>query len=224
MAHDAATAPQARAAISTKSVDLAATSPRTERQPRRKGAVYAAPLRPSRSGLRLAQAALLLGLLHGAVLAYWGVGGTWLLDTIGGSLEEKGRAGDTGVMLAVWVAVVVVIIASVLPLLTLRQPTSPVGNRIAWLLAWVEAAILTLYGGVNTGVGLLALAGVLPGPDNAHDHRALAWHTYLWDPWFLIWGLLVAAALLRGRRQHPSQTATTADPDRRARGVSAREP
>jgi hypothetical protein len=218
MAHDAATAPQARAVMA----DLAAT-PRTERRPRRRGVVDAAPLRPRRSGLRLAQTALIVGLLHGAVLAYWGVGGTWLLDTIGGSLEEKGRAGDTGVMLAVWVGVVLVIIASVLPLLTLRQLTRPAGNRIVWLLAWAEAAILTLYGGVNTGVGLLALAGVLPGPDNADDHRALAWHTYLWDPWFLIWGLLVAAALLRGR-QHPSQTETTADLDRRARSLSTREP
>jgi hypothetical protein len=27
------------------------------------------------------------------------------------------------------------------------------------------------------------------------DHRALAWHAYLWDPWFLIWGLLVVGAL-----------------------------
>jgi hypothetical protein len=223
MAHDAATGPQARAAMSTKSVDLAATPPRTERRPRRRWVVYAAPLRPSRSGLRLAQAALLVGLLHGAVLAYWGVGGTWLLDTIGGSLEEKGRAGDTGVMLAVWAGVVLVIVASVLPLLALRRLTRPVWNRITWLLAWAEAAILTLYGGVNTGVGLLALTGVLLAPDNADDRWALAWHTYLWDPWFLIWGLLVAAALLRGR-QHPSQTATTADPDRRARGASAREP
>src|SRR5664280_389388 len=27
------------------------------------------------------------------------------------------------------------------------------------------------------------------------DHRALAWHAYLWDPWFLGWGLLLTAAL-----------------------------
>jgi hypothetical protein len=27
------------------------------------------------------------------------------------------------------------------------------------------------------------------------DHRALAWHAYLWDPRFLIWGLLVVGAL-----------------------------
>jgi len=31
------------------------------------------------------------------------------------------------------------------------------------------------------------------------DHRALAWHAYLWDPWFLVWGVLVTAALLRSR-------------------------
>ena len=29
------------------------------------------------------------------------------------------------------------------------------------------------------------------------DHRALEWHAYLWDPWFLVRGLLVVAALLR---------------------------
>jgi hypothetical protein len=23
----------------------------------------------------------------------------------------------------------------------------------------------------------------------------LVWHTFLWDPWFLIWGLLVVVAL-----------------------------
>jgi hypothetical protein len=114
-----------------------------------------------------------------------------------------------------------VIIAAVLPLLALRQLTSPPWNRIVWLLAWAEAAILTLYGLVWTGGGLLVETGVIHTPANADDHRALAWHAYLWDPWFLIWGLLVAAALLRGR-QRPSQTATTADPDRRARGVTAR--
>ena len=50
---------------------------------------------------------------YAAVSADWGLGGTWLLDTVGGSLEEQGRAGDPGVMLAVWAAVVVKMIAAV---------------------------------------------------------------------------------------------------------------
>jgi hypothetical protein len=35
--------------------------------------------------------------------------------------------------------------------------------------------------------------------DPSADHRALAWHAYLWDPWFLIWGLLTLTSLLAGR-------------------------
>ena len=25
------------------------------------------------------------------------------------------------------------------------------------------------------------------------------WHAYPWDPWFLLWGLLIATALLRSK-------------------------
>ncbi len=75
-------------------------------------------------------------------------------------------------------------------------------NRAVWLLAWIEAGILTVYGLVLTVVGMLVQAGAIHQSAGA-DHRALAWHAYLWDPWFLIWGLLVAIALWRGR--HHSQ-------------------
>jgi hypothetical protein len=34
--------------------------------------------------------------------------------------------------------------------------------------------------------GLLVQADVIHASVTA-DHRALAWHAYLWDPWFLIW-------------------------------------
>ena len=46
--------------------------------------------------------AFAVGILYAAVSVYWGIGGTWLLDTVGGSLERRGRAGDAGVLLAVW--------------------------------------------------------------------------------------------------------------------------
>ena len=62
------------------------------------------------------------------------------------------------------------------------------------LLAWAEGAVLTLYGFVFTSAGLLVQAGVIH-LGRAADRRALVWHTYLWDPWFLVWGLLVVLAL-----------------------------
>ena len=61
-----------------------------------------------------AVAAGALGVLYAAISAYWALGGTWLLNTVGGSLEHR---------------------------------------------------------------------------------TALAWHAFLWDPWFLAWGLLACATL-----------------------------
>src|SRR5215211_5341508 len=85
----------------------------------------------------------------------------WLLDTIGGSLEEQARAGNPGVMLAVWAAVVVKTIAAVLPLMALRGLSRPAWDRTVWVLAWAEAAILIIYGLVQTVAALLVQADVI---------------------------------------------------------------
>ncbi|HZD01566.1 MAG TPA: DUF3995 domain-containing protein [Actinomycetes bacterium] len=151
------------------------------------------------NALRAAWAASFVGLPNAAVSLYWVLGGTWLLDTIGGSLEEQGRAGTVGVRLTVWAAVALKLLAVALPLLALRRLPRPAWHRLVWVLAWAEAAVLTTYGLVWTAGGLLAQAGVIHATT---DPRALAWHAYLWDPWFLVWGVLVAAALLLGRHGH----------------------
>jgi Protein of unknown function (DUF3995) len=151
------------------------------------------------SGLGAAWAAFAVGLLYVVVSVYWGLGGSWLLDTVGASLAHPGRSASALVMLAVWCAVGLKVIAAVLPLLAVGVGAA----RVRWLhliraLACVEAAILTVYGLSLTAVGLLVQAGLIGTPANA-DHRALAWHAYLWDPWFLVWGVLATAALLRSR-------------------------
>jgi hypothetical protein len=163
------------------------------------------PFSARATGLRAAQAAFAVGLLYAAISVYWGAGGTWLLDTVGSGLG-KGHGGSALVVFAVWLAVGLKVIAAVLPLLAVTADTST-GSRWPSLtrarlirgLTWIEAAILTGYGLVLTAVGLLVQAGVVAASAGA-DHRALEWHAYLWDPWFLVWGLLVTAALLRSRR------------------------
>ncbi len=147
-------------------------------------------------GRQLARVALVVGLLYAAVSVYWGFGGTWLLSTVAASLT-KGRPGE-GYLLAAWAGAILKTIAAVLPLVALRHLTSA-WKRKASALAWVEAVILIVYGLVLTAVGLLIQAGVVR--PSSPDARALAWHAYLWDPWFLAWGLLVAAALWRGRTE-----------------------
>ena len=156
--------------------------------------------------MRLAQAAFVVGMLFAAVSVYWALGGMWLLATVDRSIEEQARAGNKGLILAAWAAAILKVSAAVLPLLALRRFSRPVWNRSAWLLAWLSAAILSFYGLVQTAVSQAVLVGFID-MSSAADHRALAWHTYLWDPWFLIWGLLVTAALLRSRH-HRGQVAT----------------
>jgi len=50
-----------------------------------------------------------------------------------------------------------------------------------------------------TVTGLSVQAGLIHAGMNA-DWKALDWHAYLWDPWFLIAGLLVWAALQHTHR------------------------
>lgn len=152
-----------------------------------------------RQAMLPALAALVVGLAYAAISGYWGLGGKWLLDTVGIALSKPGQAGSAA-LLAVWGAAVVKAIAAVLPVLAAggRPRMTDRVRRAVRALAWIEAAVLTVYGLILTTTGLLVQAGVLAAAANA-DHVALKWHAYLWDPWFLGWGILVALALWRSR-------------------------
>jgi hypothetical protein len=163
-------------------------------------ATTAAPMSGTRgTGLRLAQAACVIGLLFAAVSAYWGVRGTWLLDTLPAPFEQQARAHELGIFVAVWVAVVLKIMAALLPVLALRRGTPATRSRVQWALAWSAAIVLTLYGLAQTAAAQLTYAGLIDAPAGADDHR-LFWRAFVWDPWFSIWGLLAVAALLYARR------------------------
>jgi len=184
--------------MSARSGGAKAPAPGAKGPPGSRQVARAEP-RASATGRGAARAAFGVGLLYVAVSVYWGLGGTWLLDTIGGSLEKLGRAGNTSVILAVWAAAGLKLVAAVLPLLAVRRLVKPAWHRAARMLTWIQAAVLTIYGLVLTAAGLLVQASVLRAQAYA-DHRALAWHAYLWDPWFLIWGVLTVGALRRSRR------------------------
>ena len=165
--------------------------------------------RPAAKGLRLAQAACGAGLAYAAVSVYWALGGTWLLDTVAGTLEQQGRAGNPGIILGVCAATVLKVIGAIVPLAAAGVSSGQAtvaGRRRVRVLAWLEAAILTIYGLVLTVAGLLVQSGAI-APAASADRRALAWHAYLWDPWFLLWGALVAAALARSRQSGAARIA-----------------
>jgi hypothetical protein len=161
----------------------------------------------TRSALALsaAVAAAVVGGAFALVSVYWGLGGTALLDTVGGSLEAQGRAGSAAIVAVVWVSVLLKLIAAGLPLAAVRGWGPERSRGLIRVLTWLAGVILTGYGLLLTSVGLFVQAGAITADPSA-NHRALAWHAYLWDPWFLIWGLLTLTALLASRpvADHPA--------------------
>jgi hypothetical protein len=96
------------------------------------------------------------------------------------------------------------LIGAGLPLAALSGTSARRRRRVLWRLGQLEAVVLLGYGFVLTAAGLLVQAAVIHRSAHA-DSRALAWHAFVWDPWFLIWGLAVALALRPGttaRVQH----------------------
>ncbi len=152
------------------------------------------PRRATRGALTFAWIAAALGVAYALISAYWALGGTGLLSTIGGSIEHDARTGGLLVTAGLWLVVLVKLVAAALPVFVVRSIGRRRGERVARRLVVLEAIVLTLYGFVLTAIGVLVQLGVISRGAHA-DNRALAWHAFLWDPWFLIWGLAVVASL-----------------------------
>jgi hypothetical protein len=138
----------------------------------------------------LVAAALAFG--SAAVSVYWALGGTALLDTVGGSMEDLARRRSVGAIALVAIVVLVKAGVGVLALRSLRRR----GER---LLAGAAGAVLTVWGGANVLVGSLVLASVIT-PSGTVDRHALRWHVFVWDLWFLLWGVALTMAVVMRRR------------------------
>ncbi|NGO71670.1 DUF3995 domain-containing protein [Streptomyces boncukensis] len=145
-------------------------------------------------------AAFGLGLLYALVSAYWAAGGTAGLDTVGGDLERWGRARDPTMVAVLWLTAGLKLIAAVLGLALVRKWGKRLPRWTLLALSWGATAVLVLYGGSLVVGQALVKAGVIEASADV-DWKAFDWHLFLWDPWFLIWGLLLGATTWGSARQ-----------------------
>jgi len=75
-----------------------------------------------------------------------------------------------------------------------------VGRRLLLTANGAAGAVLVLGGGASVLAGAAVLGGVVM-PSTAVDEYGLGWHVFFWDPWFLAWGVALALAVARRRRQ-----------------------
>jgi len=134
-----------------------------------------------------------LALLSAVPSFYWALGGTAGLDTVGGAIEELARTRDTGGVALGIGAGALKVAGGLLALALVRPWGRVIPRRLLLAAAWSASTVLTVYGGVLVAVGALVLTGVIR-PAAPVDWTALRWHVLFWDPWFLVWGLLLGAA------------------------------
>ena len=136
-------------------------------------------------------AAVAFGSVHALITVYWMLGGRWLVETLGARVLEQ--FGDRPLLLLP--VALLKGLGVLLPVLW-QQKAWP-NPRLTRTLVWLGAVVLVLWGGANTVVGNLVLAGLVT-PDGGFDRAAMVGHAWLWDPLFLAWGVALALAL-RGR-------------------------
>lgn len=145
--------------------------------------------------------AAVAGAIHALFSVYWGLGGEVLLATVGDIADGfEGRG---------WLLVLIGFAkgaAALVPLvLFLRYRPIPGALRGAM---WAGAAVLVLWGGVNTATSALLAVGVLPTPET-YDRTATLGHALVWDPLFLAWGLALGAGLRASRGGGHREPGTT---------------
>lgn len=141
---------------------------------------------------RYLTAACAVAVVHALPSFYWAAGGTAFVWTVGSWAEDLQRGRPLFTALALGVVGIVKLAGGIVPMLNAagRLPAA----RLWWWASLAGAAVLVLWGGANTLLGGASLLGAF-GEVSDIDRRALAGHVLLWDPLFLIWGLLLIAGL-----------------------------
>ncbi|MFF2405818.1 DUF3995 domain-containing protein [Streptomyces sp. NPDC058092] len=133
---------------------------------------------------------------------YWALGGSWGLSVSAGPLAEE-RPGWF-VAVGLWGVGLLCLVGGVLGRLLARPRPRGLAGRVVKTLGWCVCAVL-LVRGITVEVLLLTDTA---GQEIAVSPEQRLWTLLLWNPWFLIGGLVFGlAARETGRAEGPSSGA-----------------
>ena len=152
-------------------------------------------------------AACAWALAFAAASFYWGLGGTLGLATLGREIEQLALARDPmTVAIGGWGAGAAKVLAALVALALVQPWGRSIPFRGRRSAAWIVGVLLVVYGISNFVQHGLMAAGVVPIPQS-FGAEALPWHLLLWDPWWLVGGVLfvtLARYATRDSRPHES--------------------
>lgn len=147
-----------------------------------------------------AYAAFWCGMVFTLFNLYWTVGGTFALETVGGKLAQALYDRDQWMVTLVAITVVVKAGGSLFSLALVQQWGRMFPRLLLLVCGWAGTAVLVIYGGLLVGAAAMVEVGIIPAPPTI-DWTALRGHLYIWDMWFLVWGILLGWAMLRFSRR-----------------------
>lgn len=147
-----------------------------------------------------AYAAAVWSFLFAAVSFYWAMGGTVGVETLGSAFSDPAVTNDPLFVAFVWITGILKVLAGVFALAVVQ----PWGRNIPrWILhtaIWAIGVLLTVYGAALLIQHGLMVMGVIEIPTSIGSIAAARWHLFLWDPYWLLGGILFLAAALSTAR------------------------
>jgi hypothetical protein len=123
------------------------------------------------------------------------------VDQLAADIREQAEDRDSGFVAQLWAAAVLKALVGVLALALVRDWGRRLPQRALRIAAWVVAIGLLLYGGTNLIRFALMDLGAIETPDSVGDY-AVSWYVFLWEPIWLLGGVLFALAA-RGHAERP---------------------
>jgi len=148
---------------------------------------------PARPTIQLAYAACAWALAFGAVNFFWAAGSQLGAATLGVRLEQLGAAREPGFVALLWVTGALKVLSGLLALALVRPWGQALPRRALLVAIWSIGALITLYGSASLVQHVLMVSGAISTPAGLGS-EALPWHLALWDPVWVVGGLLFLAA------------------------------
>lgn len=152
-----------------------------------------------------AKAAAVWAFAFAALSAYWALGGMAGIDQLAESIQRDADERSGGFVATLWVTVGLKALAGVLALALFQSWGARLPQGALGIAAFVTGLGLTLYGAGGTAEKALIELGVADLPESIGNHAANRWYLFLWDPFWLLGGVLFTLAAyprVRARRGH----------------------
>jgi Protein of unknown function (DUF3995) len=130
---------------------------------------------------------------------YWAAGGEIALDTLAVELERDARERDSGTVALTWFTGALKVVGGLVALSLVRPWGARIPRRLRLVAALGAGVGLALYGAAGLVEKILMETGAINVSAPFGSDRVI-WYLLLWDPYWLLGGILFLLAALRFRR------------------------